>query len=313
MIRRWHAAPQSTAEWSLWKKSIVGHKTSRMLVCNAIAREESEKRLTWVEWWPENYFILWFHSLESELSFTTQIEKWHSLNFRLVVIYICFLQTCQVLSPTIMQCMAPEFPHSPSRQKEVPERPDEFGFILDNVQSVLALNNTSFIYFPNPVFEPVSVSGVQELKPGSPIILKVIKPYITAHRLSAAIAVVISECEFQGRNFLPPAPGGNGKLNYTVLIGDKPCTLTVSDTQLLCESPNLTGRHKVLVSCIEGPPNICPCINSCINVKFRVVKHLFLLCLFGPLVVNTAWLVASWSFTFETPGLGICGYCRAWN
>uniref|UniRef100_A0A9J8AQ48 Plexin A4 n=1 Tax=Cyprinus carpio carpio TaxID=630221 RepID=A0A9J8AQ48_CYPCA len=140
---------------------------------------------------------------------------------------------CQVLSPTIMQCMAPELPYSLSRQKEVPERPDEFGFILDNVQSVLALNNTNFMYYPNPVFEPLTVSGVQELKPGSPIILK-------------------------GRNFLPPAPGGNGKLNYTVLIGDKPCTLTVSETQLLCESPNLTGRHKVLarVGGIEFSPGV---------------------------------------------------------
>uniref|UniRef100_A0A8C2EL05 Plexin A4 n=1 Tax=Cyprinus carpio TaxID=7962 RepID=A0A8C2EL05_CYPCA len=138
---------------------------------------------------------------------------------------------CQVLSPTTMQCMAPELPYSLSRQKEEPERPDEFGFILDNVQSVLALNNTNFIYYPNPVFEPLSVSGVQELKPGSPIILK-------------------------GRNFLPPAPGGNGKLNYTVLIGDKPCTLTVSDTQLLCESPNLTGRHKARVGGIEFSPGV---------------------------------------------------------
>lgn len=82
-------------------------------------------------------------------------------------------QICQVLSPTTMQCMAPELPYSLSWQKELPERPDEFGFILDNVQSVLALNNTNFVYYPNPVFEPLSVSGVQELKPGSPIILKV--------------------------------------------------------------------------------------------------------------------------------------------
>ncbi|XP_055047357.2 plexin-A4 [Misgurnus anguillicaudatus] len=143
------------------------------------------------------------------------------------------VNTCQVLSSTTMQCMAPELPYSLSRHKEVPERPDEFGFILDSVQSVLALNNTNFIYFPNPVFEPVSVSGVQELKPGSPIILK-------------------------GRNFLPPAPGGNGKLNYTVLIGDKPCVLTVSDSQLLCESPNLTGRHKILarVGGIEFSPGV---------------------------------------------------------
>ncbi len=165
---------------------------------------------------------------------------------------ICF-QICQVLSPTTMQCMAPELPYSLSRQKEVPERPDEFGFILDNVQSVLALNNTNFIYYPNPVFEPLSVSGVQELKPGSPIILKVNQAFtkisvLLVFRLSFALTK-FCECDFQGRNFLPPTPGGNGKLNYTVLIGDRPCTLTVSDTQLLCESPNLTGRHKVLVRC----------------------------------------------------------------
>lgn len=51
----------------------------------------------------------------------------------------------------------------------------------------------------------------------------------------------------KGRNLLPPA-AGNSRLNYTVLIGDTPCTLTVSETQLLCESPNLTGQHKVTVS-----------------------------------------------------------------
>lgn len=72
-----------------------------------------------------------------------------------------------------MLCQAPALPVSLSRQKEVPERPDEFGFILDDVQSVLALNNTNFVYYPNPVFEQLSVSGVLELKPGSPIILKV--------------------------------------------------------------------------------------------------------------------------------------------
>lgn len=51
----------------------------------------------------------------------------------------------------------------------------------------------------------------------------------------------------QGRNLVPSASGG-ARLNYTVLIGDTPCSLTVSDTQLLCEPPNLTGQHKVLVS-----------------------------------------------------------------
>lgn len=51
----------------------------------------------------------------------------------------------------------------------------------------------------------------------------------------------------QGKNLIPPVAGGNVKLNYTVLVGEKPCTVTVSDVQLLCESPNLIGRHKVMV------------------------------------------------------------------
>lgn len=72
-----------------------------------------------------------------------------------------------------MLCQAPELPISLARHQEVPERPDEFGFKLDDVQSLMALNNTNFIYYPNPEFEPLSVSGVLELKPGSPIILKV--------------------------------------------------------------------------------------------------------------------------------------------
>lgn len=52
----------------------------------------------------------------------------------------------------------------------------------------------------------------------------------------------------QGKNLIPPVAGGNMKLKYFMFIGEKPCTVTVSDVQLLCESPNLTGRHKVMVS-----------------------------------------------------------------
>lgn len=84
-----------------------------------------------------------------------------------------FFQLCQVLSPTSMLCQAPELPISLARQQEVLEKPDEFGFKLDDVQSLMALNNSNFIYYPNPEFELLSVSGVLELKPGSPIILKV--------------------------------------------------------------------------------------------------------------------------------------------
>lgn len=52
---------------------------------------------------------------------------------------------------------------------------------------------------------------------------------------------------FQGKNLIPPAPGNN-RLNYTVLIGESPCLLTVSENQLLCDSPDITGEQRVLVS-----------------------------------------------------------------
>ena len=62
---------------------------------------------------------------------------------------------------------------------------------------------------------------------------------------------------FQGRNLVPSASGG-ARLNYTVYIGDYPCSLTVSDTQLLCEPPNLTGQHKILVS--------LKCLSVCLSL-----------------------------------------------
>uniref|UniRef100_A0A674GRQ0 Plexin-A2 n=1 Tax=Taeniopygia guttata TaxID=59729 RepID=A0A674GRQ0_TAEGU len=57
---------------------------------------------------------------------------------------------------------------------------------------------------------------------------------------------VIQEPRIRVKNLCPPAPGG-AKLNYTVLIGETPCAVTVSETQLLCEPPTLTGQHRVTV------------------------------------------------------------------
>uniref|UniRef100_A0A8D2NTT0 Plexin-A2 n=1 Tax=Zosterops lateralis melanops TaxID=1220523 RepID=A0A8D2NTT0_ZOSLA len=132
-----------------------------------------------------------------------------------------FVNVCKVVNATALACLAP--PLSPEYRPglDAVERPDEFGFIFNNVQSLLVYNDTKFIYYPNPTFEMLSSSGVLEQKPGSPIILK-------------------------GRNLCPPAPGG-AKLNYTVLVGETPCAVTVSETQLLCEPPTLTGQHKVMV------------------------------------------------------------------
>ncbi|NWH38911.1 PLXA4 protein, partial [Chloropsis hardwickii] len=131
------------------------------------------------------------------------------------------VNNCEVQNSTEMTCQAPALAVDPNHQSELAERPEEFGFILDNVQSLLILNKTNFTYYPNPIFEVFNPSGILELKPGSPIILK-------------------------GRNLIPPVAGGNARLNYTVLVGEKPCAVTVSDVQLLCESPNLIGRHKVM-------------------------------------------------------------------
>uniref|UniRef100_F6VDJ2 Plexin-A1 n=1 Tax=Macaca mulatta TaxID=9544 RepID=F6VDJ2_MACMU len=128
---------------------------------------------------------------------------------------------CLVYNDTTMVCRAPSVANPVRSPPELGERPDELGFVMDNVRSLLVLNSTSFLYYPDPVLEPLSPTGLLELKPSSPLILK-------------------------GRNLLPPAPG-NSRLNYTVLIGSTPCTLTVSETQLLCEAPNLTGQHKVTV------------------------------------------------------------------
>ncbi|NXS60366.1 PLXA2 protein, partial [Brachypteracias leptosomus] len=132
-----------------------------------------------------------------------------------------FVNVCKVVNSTALACLAPPLTAEYRPGLDVVERPDEFGFIFNNVQSLLVYNDTKFIYYPNPTFELLSPTGVLEQKPGSPIILK-------------------------GRNLCPPAPGG-AKLNYTVLIGETPCAVTVSETQLLCEPPNLTGQHKVMV------------------------------------------------------------------
>uniref|UniRef100_A0A8C5NCD7 Plexin-A2 n=1 Tax=Gouania willdenowi TaxID=441366 RepID=A0A8C5NCD7_GOUWI len=131
------------------------------------------------------------------------------------------VNVCKVVNMTTISCFAPSLKAEYATDHETIKHVDEFGFVFNNVQALLTYSNTSFVYYPNPYLEPLSLSGVLEQKPGAPIILK-------------------------GRNLVPSASSG-ARLNYTVLIGDAPCSLTVSDTQLLCEPPNLTGQHKVLV------------------------------------------------------------------
>uniref|UniRef100_A0A671L0S1 Plexin-A1-like n=1 Tax=Sinocyclocheilus anshuiensis TaxID=1608454 RepID=A0A671L0S1_9TELE len=133
--------------------------------------------------------------------------------------YSSVTSNCTVLNNTVMVCLVPSVVGSERDFSEAGSGPDEIGFIMDNVQTLLVVNET-FSFYPDPVFEPFSPSML-ELKPGSPLILK-------------------------GKNLIPSA-AGNSRLNYTVLIGDKPCVLTVSEAQLMCESPDLSGQHKVTI------------------------------------------------------------------
>ena len=71
-----------------------------------------------------------------------------------------------------MVCLAPSVAHSDRLFSEAGSGPDELGFVMDDVRGLLVLNK-SFSYYPDPVFELLSPSGVLELKPTSPLILKV--------------------------------------------------------------------------------------------------------------------------------------------
>uniref|UniRef100_A0A7N4NKZ4 Plexin-A3 n=1 Tax=Sarcophilus harrisii TaxID=9305 RepID=A0A7N4NKZ4_SARHA len=131
------------------------------------------------------------------------------------------INTCRVLNDTVMLCKAPGIFYGHSHPPSEGEHPDEFGFLLDHVQATRTLDRSAFTYYPNPSFEPLGPTGVLDIKPGSHIILK-------------------------GKNLIPVA-SGSSRLNYTVLIGGQPCALTVSDTQLLCDSPTQTGKQPVMI------------------------------------------------------------------
>uniref|UniRef100_G3TZM2 Plexin-A3 n=1 Tax=Loxodonta africana TaxID=9785 RepID=G3TZM2_LOXAF len=119
--------------------------------------------------------------------------------------------TCQVINDTAMLCKAPGIFLGRPQPQAQGEHPDEFGFLLDHVQTARFLNRSAFTYYPDPSFEPLGPSGVLDVKPGSHVVLK-------------------------GKNLIPAATGSS-RLNYTVLIGASSCALTVSDTQLDAPSP----------------------------------------------------------------------------
>lgn len=83
-------------------------------------------------------------------------------------------QNCTVYNNSVMVCLAPSVADSELGFSETGTGPDEIGFYMDNVNALVVVNET-FSYYPDPVFEPLSSSGILELKPTSPLILKVRK------------------------------------------------------------------------------------------------------------------------------------------
>ena len=90
------------------------------------------------------------------------------------------LQNCTVYNNSVMVCLAPSVADSELGFAESGTGPDEIGFYMDNVNALVVVNET-FSYYPDPVFEPLSASGILELKPTSPLILKVREAEVLLH------------------------------------------------------------------------------------------------------------------------------------
>lgn len=109
------------------------------------------------------------------LPFSLSLTSFFLISSSLIILFTFIfspLQSCTVLNNTVMVCLAPSVAGSDKSFSDSGTSPDEIGFVMDDVRSVLVVNET-FSYHPDPVFEPLSSSGMLELKPSSPLILKV--------------------------------------------------------------------------------------------------------------------------------------------
>lgn len=91
---------------------------------------------------------------------------------KLICFPLCLCQNCTVYNNSVMVCLAPSVADSELGFSVSGTGPDEIGFYMDNVNALVVVNKT-FSYYPDPVFEPLSPSGILELEPTSPVILKV--------------------------------------------------------------------------------------------------------------------------------------------
>ncbi|XP_068780209.1 plexin-A3 [Struthio camelus] len=127
------------------------------------------------------------------------------------------LNSCEVLSDAVMVCQAPGLGGAPALPP-AGAPPDELGFVLDGVAAPRALNPPGFTYFPDPQLEPFPPPGRLRVQPGAHVAIK-------------------------GRNLVP----GGARLNFSVLLGGRPCAPSVSPSRLLCQAPAQPGRHPVTV------------------------------------------------------------------
>lgn len=125
-----------------------------------------------------SYHMVWKRVWYFSFAKLIKVESWCDNNLKIFYsrynpALIVFFQVCKVVNTTTLTCLAPSLTSQYRPGLDVVERPDEIGFIFNNVQSLLIYNDTKFIYYPNPAFELLSATGILDQKPGSPIILKV--------------------------------------------------------------------------------------------------------------------------------------------
>lgn len=104
-------------------------------------------------------------------------------------------QNCTVYNNSVMVCLAPSVADSELGFSETGTGPDEIGFYMDNVNALVVVNET-FSYYPDPAFEPLSPSGILELKPTSPLILKVRKEHFSSWLYHSAYFLGLLDLRF---------------------------------------------------------------------------------------------------------------------
>lgn len=163
-------------------------------------------------------------------------------------------QSCLVYNDTTMVCRAPSVDNPTRSPPELGERPDELGFVMDDVRALLVLNASSFLYYPDPVLEPLSPTGLLELKPSSPLILKVGHCDLGGGTgWGACGAVGLSGSPH------PHRAGTSCHLRLATRGSTTRCSSAPHPAPSLCRRPSCSASHPTSQGstrsrCVHGPP-----------------------------------------------------------